>query len=310
MRIFNLIPMRNILSLLVPFLLLTCEPANPTSMKESFDWQGHRGARGLAPENSLPGFQKALEYPITTLELDLALSRDSQLVVSHEPWFSASICSHSDGRPVGEEEEQELNIFQMDYAEVAAFDCGSRIHASFPEQEPVATPKPRLWEVVALVDSICNSRNRAPIRFNIEIKSKPEWDGKFTPGPQVFSQLVLAELERLDIESRSCIQSFDPRVLEAVHARKPDQTLAFLVEYPASLEKHLAPLSFLPEIYSPMHTLLTQNVVDQAHEKGLQVIPWTVNDTQTMRSLIQMGVDGIITDYPNLIREVVENSNH
>jgi len=182
-------------------------------MKSSFDWQGHRGARGLAPENTLPGFQKALEFPITTLELDLAVSRDSQLVVSHEPWFSASICSHPDGRPVGEEEEQELNIFQMAYAEVATFDCGSRAHAGFPEQEPVATPKPRLWEVVALADSICNSRNRAPVRLNIEIKSRKEWDGIYTPGPAVFSELVHAELKELGIEDRACVQSFDPRVL-------------------------------------------------------------------------------------------------
>jgi len=275
-------------------------------MKSSFDWQGHRGARGLAPENSLPGFQKTLEYPVTTLELDLAVSRDSQLVVSHEPWFSASICSHPDGRPVGEEEEQELNIFEMVYAEVAAFDCGSRGHPRFPDQQRLPTKKPLLHEVVALADSICKDQDRPLVNFNIEIKSKPEWDGKYTPGPEIFSRLVLAEVKRLGIEARSCIQSFDPRVLEVIHSRQPAQNLAFLVEDPASLEEHLSRLGFLPDIYSPMHTLLTKNVVVRAHEKELRVIPWTVNDPTTMKSLIQMGVDGIITDYPNLIREVVE----
>ena len=141
--------------LLISVLALSCTPKrqltgiNTSIMPETFDWQGHRGARGLLPENTIPAFLKALEFPkLTTLELDLAVSKDNQLIVSHEPWMSALICSHPDGRPVEEDEEQELRIYEMTLAQIQAFDCGQRGNANFPEQTPQAVFKPTLEAVV------------------------------------------------------------------------------------------------------------------------------------------------------------------
>ncbi len=282
------------------------QKTNNTAMQvpENFDWQGHRGARGLLPENSIPAFLKALEFPIKTLELDVVISRDSQVVVSHEPWMSASICSKSDGTPVSEEEEKESNIFQLKYAEIQQFDCGSRGNKRFPEQTPLRVSKPLLKEVVQQVEAYCLKQSRELPFYNIEIKSRPEWDGLFTPEPQAFARLVIEQIEESDIKSRICIQSFDVRALQEV--RKIDSTivLALLIENTKGLDNNLKELGFTPDIYSPYYQLVSGNLVKETRERGMLLIPWTVNEITTMRGLINLGVDGIITDYPNLISKM------
>lgn len=274
-----------------------------TDMNEiSFDWQGHRGARGLLPENTVPAFLEALEYPaITTLELDLAVTKDSQLIVSHEPWLSHHICSWPDGRPVQEQQIDSLLIWQMTAEEVQAFDCGSRGNERFPEQRPMSVAKPLLADVVRAADQRAAELGRSLPGYNIEIKSRPDWDGTKTPTPAVFARLLLAELDRLGITQRACVQSFDVRALEAIHTQQPEITTAYLVENADSLPVNLDRLSFRPTIYSPYFLLISANLVKEVHERGLRLIPWTVNDTITMESLIELGVDGIITDYPNRI---------
>lgn len=273
-------------------------------ISENFDWQGHRGARGLVPENSIPAFLKALEFSVKTLELDVVISKDSQIVVSHEPWMSASICNKPNGTPVTKEEEKTFNIFQLEYAEIQQFDCGSRGNSRFPEQEAMPVSKPLLYDLVQQVDLYCKSQNRELPFYNIEIKSQPEWDNVFTPDPQIFAKFVLEQIERLGIKTRTCIQSFDVRSLQAVHQIDSTIVLALLVENTSGLDSNLKKLGFTPNIYSPYYQLVSGNLVKEAHNFGMQVIPWTVNDTTTMQGLIGLGVDGIITDYPNLIRKM------
>lgn len=268
----------------------------------SFDWQGHRGARGLLPENSIPAFLKALEFPaITTLELDVAVSRDSLIIISHEPWFSEKICAKPDGEPVGEEEAESLRIYEMTYEEIQGYDCGSRGHPGYPEQEPVAVHKPDLREMVAAVRAYCAENDREMPRFNIEIKSRPEWDGVYTPPVEAFARLLLAEIEELDIHGRTCVQSFDMRALRAVRGMDSTLVTAFLTEHSRPVAESLAELGYTPEIYSPYYPLVTANLVKVVHEHGMKLIPWTVNETETMEMLIGLGVDGIITDYPDRI---------
>jgi glycerophosphoryl diester phosphodiesterase len=268
----------------------------------SFDWQGHRGARGLLPENTLPSFLKALEYPqVATLELDLAVSQDSLLVVSHEPWMSHHICSHPDGRPVEESEEGGLVFFQMPYSLIKQFDCGSRGNARFPTQEAMAAYKPLLSEVVEAAEAFCVAQSREKPRYNIEIKIQPDYDGIKTPGPEAFARLVLEEIERLGIKERACVQSFDVRPLQVLHRLDSTLFLALLIDNPNGVAANLAELGFTPQAYSPYYQLVTDNVVKTAHAHGMKIIPWTVNDTASMKALIALGVDGIITDYPDLI---------
>lgn len=288
------------------FCCSTCHSSktvvSSTKTKFIFDWQGHRGARGLAPENTLPAFLKALEFPrIRTLELDLAVSADNQVLISHEPWMSAAICSTPTGDAVKAEDENKLLLYQLPYAEIAKYDCGRRGNERFPEQQAMAAHKPLLKEVVQAVQAHCAKTKRKLPHYNIEIKSQLAWDGKRTPPPAEFAQLVLQEIQNLGITKSCCIQSFDPRVLREVRAIAPQMTLALLVENRRGMEANVQELGFTPNIYSPYFGLLSTEVVQKAHTMGMQVIPWTVNETNAMQKMIEMGVDGIITDYPNRI---------
>lgn len=268
---------------------------------QEFDWQGHRGARGLLPENSLPAFQKALELGVQTLELDVVISKDSQVVVSHEPWMSAEICSHPDGPPVQEEEAKDLRLLDLSLEEIQAFDCGSRQHPRFPEQVTQATYKPSLREVITLAEAYVKDTGRAPIHYNIEIKSQPSWDEKYTPAPEFFSLAVMQVLIDLDIRERSCIQSFDIRPLQYFHGQYPEQTLAFLSETGQHPRKEFSQLGFIPDIYSPYYKGVDAALIRFCRKKDIRCIPWTVNELQDMERLMELGVDGIITDYPNRI---------
>ncbi len=274
-----------------------------TTKEVDFDWQGHRGARGLMPENTVPAFLKALEYPVTTLELDVVISKDGQVIVSHEPWMSHEICSNPDGSPVLDSLEESLRVLEMDYATIKTYDCGKRGNAKFPEQVPQAAHKPSLRDMVSTIEDHIFKKDRQPIFYNIETKSRPSWYDTLVPQPSVFVDILLKEIEELGIEKRTCIQSFDPATLRLVHAQKPEMTTALLVYNQDGVVKNVDSLGYVPTIYSPYYMLLIDDEIEQAHDMGMQVIPWTVNDLPTMLDLMHKGVDGIITDYPNLIEE-------
>jgi len=267
---------------------------------EKFDWQGHRGARGLLPENTIPAFLEALKYPVSTLELDVVISKDSQVVVSHDPWLSPAICAQPSGEAIPEVDPPAYPILEMDYAAISRFNCGLPA-PGFSEQQSQEVAKPLLAEMLAQVEAHCRETGRDLPRYNIEIKSRPEWDNELTPEPARFAALLLQVVLEAGIADRTCIQSFDVRSLEAVHEQAPGMTTAYLVENQHSLAENLAKLSFQPSIYSPYHQLLDKATVAALHEMGISVIPWTVNEPALMQELIEMGVDGIITDYPNRI---------
>lgn len=301
----NLIQMSRLAHLLpIMLFFFPTDAESQKSIYETFDWQGHRGCRGLLPENTVPAFLKALEFPVKTLELDLAVSKDGKLIVSHEPWFSSEICSHPDGTPVKKSEEKQLNIHQMTLEEIQRFDCGRRGNSRFPEQQAMAAHKPTLEEVVMAVRQWCFENNRFLPHFNIEIKSKPQWDGIFSPGPEEFAKLVLEAIERLKLKDHVIVQSFDVRPLQALHHLDPSIPIALLVENLDSLENNIAKLGFKPQVYSPYYVLLRKKHIRRLHKEGIAVIPWTVNSVKTMKLLRKKGVDGIITDYPNLIEQV------
>ncbi|GMQ81870.1 MAG: glycerophosphodiester phosphodiesterase family protein [Rhodothermia bacterium] len=264
-----------------------------------FDLQGHRGARGLAPENTIPAFVLALDLGVSTLELDVVLTADGDVVVSHDPWFSSRICSHPDGRPVSEDEERDLKIFEMRYEDIAGFDCGSRGNPDFLEQRAIATAKPLLKDVIQTSEAHTDSTDRASVFYNIEIKSAPDRDGVYYSSVAEYAQLLYDVLADQDVLSRATIQSFDPRALEAVKKIDPAVPLGFLVDNDISFSDNLDRLSFTPETYSPHHRLVDTSLVEEAHRLDIKVIPWTVNDEERMKELIAAGVDGFITDYPN-----------
>jgi glycerophosphoryl diester phosphodiesterase len=284
---------------------------HPDNRLSGFDLQGHRGARGLLPENTIPAFLHALNLGVSTLEMDTVINAEGHVVVSHEPWMSARICSHRDGAKVSEDEEQNLRIFTMNDREVAAFDCGSRGHPDFPLQRPMPVTKPLLRDVFAAVAAHaettgCRART-GPVRYNIEIKSQPQYDGIFHPGVDEFASILYGLVKEFGLVAQTTIQSFDTRALEAVHGIDAEISTSLIVDNPGGLQNNLAQLSFTPSIYSPFYGLLDEQQIDAAHAKNVRVIPWTVNDGKTMRELIAMGVDGLITDFPDLGMAVLES---
>lgn len=264
-----------------------------------FDLQGHRGARGLQPENTIPAFLVALDYGVTTIELDLAVTKDKQIVVSHEPWMSASICLKPDSSSITTREEKKLNIFQMTYEEVKQFDCGSKGNNKFPDQQKISISKPLLTDVIVAVEDHIRSFTQYEVDYNIEIKTSLDGDSKFHPTPQEFSDLVYNVIDQYLPLERIVIQSFDFRVLKYWHEKYPEIRLAALVENTKTVYSNLSALGFTPAVYSPYFKLLSKNDVQYLHQHKIRVIPWTVNEEADIQKMQQLGVDGLITDYPN-----------
>ncbi len=281
------------------------EPLAADVANKTIDLQGHRGARGLLPENTIPAFQRALELGVTTLEMDVVINAESQVVLSHEPWISAKICTHPNGRNVTEDEEKSLRIYAMSDEEVAGFDCGSRGHPDFPRQQAMPVSIPLLGDVFQAVATHSSASGRAPVRFNIEIKSSPEGDRVFHPEVREYANILYKVLQEYDILERTTVQSLDPRALEAMHSIDPQVSTSLIISNPHGIKENLARLSFVPDIYSPDYELVDQELIRVAHARNIQVIPWTVNDADTMRTLLGWGVDGLITDYPDLAVEVL-----
>lgn len=269
----------------------------------SFDLQGHRGARGLLPENTIPSFLIALDHDVDTIELDLVVTKDRKLLVSHEPWFHHHISTKPDGTPVSEEEQLNFNIFEMSYVETTAFDVGSRGHHLYPRQQPMAVQKPLLIDAVRAIEEYVSDNNLRTVAYNIETKSTPDLYGIMYPYPDEYAAILAGELSQLNSEfnllDRVIIQSFDPATLIEFRKLMPDVAQAILVNRDEPMEYYLDQLGYTPEIWSPNFRLVTAEIVEQAHEYGMQVIPWTINTVDEMRNQLEMGVDGLITDYPD-----------
>ena len=271
----------------------------------AFDLQGHRGCRGLMPENTISAFMKARALGVATLEMDVVITKDSQVLVSHEPFFNHEISTKPNGEPVTEAEEKLLNIYRMTYEETMAYDVGKKQHPRFAEQEKTAEHKPLLKTVFSVVNDFRRYENIIPQSFyNIEIKCLPEGDGVYHPLPGPFTELVMAVVREAGMEKFVNIQSFDFRVLQYMHAHYPNIRTAALVEADdkTAFAKLLEKLGYIPTSYSPHYSLVTPLLVQQCRAIGMKLIPWTVNDIAEAKRLKKMGVDGLITDYPDRIR--------
>ena len=302
---------------LLAFLFSACsvmpfpsEPAPPDRAPAPpvFDLQGHRGARGARPENTRPAFRHALRAGAVTLEMDAAVTADSQIVLSHEPWMRPALCRRPGGAVIPEGEGKEHALFEMTYDEIARYNCGSRCAPGFPEQQPVAAPKPRLADVLREAEALAAAGGRPRPFYNIETKTRPVWDGRFHPAPETFTRLLIETIAEAGLTRRAMIQSFDARTLRAARRMGFGGRLALLVgrEREGALPAHVEALGFAPDVYSPDHRLVDEAMIQQATERGLPVVPWTVNDPARMRELKALGASGLITDYPARGRFLVE----
>lgn len=281
------------------FYLLIFATAGAQIYIPVFDLQGHRGARGLRPENTIPAFLIALDSGVTTVELDLAITGDKQIVVSHEPWMSAAICLQPDGSEIDPKQERSFNIFEMTYEEMSSFDCGSKGNEKFPDQLKMKISKPLLKDVIIAIEHHIKSNLYYEVDYNIEIKTSPAGDNKFHPAPEVFSDLVYNLIDQYLPLERVVIQSFDFRVLKYWHHKYPDIRLSALIENTRSVDANLRSLGFNPSVYSLNYKLLTKQKVDYLQKLKIRAIPWTVNEIDDMKKMLEWKVDGFITDYPD-----------
>jgi glycerophosphoryl diester phosphodiesterase len=257
------------------------------------------------PENTIPAFLHALEFPVTTLELDVVVSADSQLVVSHEPWVNPDICLDPQGMPIKDKDKFSHNIYKLTVAEISGFDCGILGNPRFPDQKQLSARKPTLRDVVLSVRRHCDSLGRDFPMFNIELKSDPQSYDIFVPPPEKFVEIVLNEIAALDLTQYTVLQSFDLNILREIHRQDSDNIpVSYLSSKMRNLEAAIDKLGFVPAIYSPNYHLVNRKMIRYARDHQIRVIPWTVNRTKAMQRLIQCGVDGIITDYPDRIGEL------
>ena len=269
-----------------------------------FDWQGHRGCRGLMPENTVVGFLEALRYPVTTLEMDLVVSKDRHLIVSHEPWMNPGICIGPGKAKLSRSAKRTTNIYQLTLDEVRQYDCGTLGNEKFPRQKKQSIVKPSFREVVNAVQDYCLQSGRAMPNLNVEIKSKKSWYDAYVPQPEVFVKKVLQEIESLKIRDKVTLQSFDVKVLREIRQQDPEIPISYLTEVSTGIIRAVRILGFTPSVYSPNYRTLRKNTIDEAHARNVKVIPWTINSVELFEKLIGLGVDGIITDYPDLIEKM------
>lgn len=268
--------------------------------------QGHRGARGLYPENTVTGFLEVIKLGVSILEMDVVISKDQKVVVSHESWMNEIFCTKPDGTAIEKNSKEKYNLYKLSYAEIAAYDCGKRSNPEFPSQKNIAEHKPLLSEVISVTETYCKENNLQGPIYNIEIKSEPEGDNLFHPLPDKFVRLVYDEIKKMNSLTSTMIQSFDVRILQAIHKLDEKIKIGLLIENDYSLEKNLELLGFLPSWYNPYFPLITDDLVKELHSRNIQIAAWTVNEIPDMKGLISVGVDSIITDYPDRALELIK----
>lgn len=268
-------------------------------LHQSFDFQGHRGCRGLMPENTIAGFLNALDLGVTTLEMDVVITKDRKVICSHEPWFSHEISQDPNGFAFAEVEEKNHSIYKMTFAETQKYDVGLKPHPRFPDQKNIPATKPLLENVIVESEKHALKQNHLLPFYNIETKCLPETDDIFHPSPEVFCDLLMEVIFKTGISERAIVQSFDMRTLQYIHQNHPQIKLALLVENNLRVAENIESLGFTPDIYSPDFILVSDNLIAFCRSKNMKIIPWTVNELNDMKKLISMGVDGLISDFPN-----------
>ncbi|MES2850961.1 MAG: glycerophosphodiester phosphodiesterase [Bacteroidota bacterium] len=281
---------------------MNSELQNPLLGDRGFDKQGHRGCRGLLPENTIPAMLHALDLGVTTLEMDVSFTKDSVAILSHEPFFNHEITTKPDRSFIDEKDEKNYNIFKMTFAETEKYDVGLKTHPRFPQQKKKSVHKPSLAAMFNAVKTYMQTSKRPFPYFNIETKTMPFSDNVYHPAPAEFVDLLMKVIKEKEMEQWVMIQSFDMRTLQYLHKNYPTIPTVLLIEDydKRTLEDQLQQLGFTPTVYSPDHSLVTKELIEKCHQQNIKVIPWTVNTKEKIEELKAMGVDGIISDYPNL----------
>jgi len=289
--------------LLLLFILATGFLSRAQQQQQSFDVQGKAGCRGIMPENTIAGMTKALELGATTLEMDAVITGDKQVILSQEPYFNHTISLLPNGKPILFKDERKYNIYKMPYSEIKKFDVGSKFHPDFPGQQKFKAYKPLLSETIDSVENFVKQMRMPKPDYSIEARVIRNGAG-FQPDPATHIDLIMQIVKAKKLEKRVIIQSFDMQALRYLHKKYPNIRSSLLIDEKEDLENNLKALGFKPTIYSPYSVLVGKGLVDRCHAMGIKIIPWTVNSTKDIQYFMNLGVDGIITDYPNVMKQL------
>lgn len=298
--------MKNVISVAALALLSlsgckTMQKSNSTANVEfpSFSTEAHRGGRGLLPENTIIAMRHAIDLGITTLEMDTHITKDGKVVVTHDDYLSPSFMLTPEGKEIPKSDAKKYPVYQMDYSLLKQFDLGTKFHSEFPQQQKIKSYIPLLADLIDDVQKY--SKGKKQMFYNIETKCSEKGDGIVNPGPEEFVKLLMDVIEKKGITPYVVIQSFDKRTLQVLHKKYPQVRTSFLVNNKKTVEENLQDLGFTPFIISPAYKMVDAEMIKKCHDKQIKVIPWTVNTQEEIATLKALKVDGIISDYPNLL---------
>jgi glycerophosphoryl diester phosphodiesterase len=277
---------------------------------KKLELHGHRGARGLAPENTWPAFEAGIRNGMTAVELDINLTADNDLIIHHDSFTNSKLCRTDDGQKI-----KPVPIHLLTVKELKKLDCGSLKNEKFPEQEKI--PLTRLLTLtdffLRVAELAKSEENAHSVIFNIDVKFPP----RLTPSDahlEKFAKLLLEQVAKAGMTDRIMVQSFETRLLPFIKEITPKVRTAALFQWsqwpgvsrrtPEMMIQRV--LSIQADIVAPNRKDTNEVLVKLAHQNGLLIIPWTVNEAEEIRSLIRMGVDGIITDYPNRLKTIAD----
>ncbi|WP_316796302.1 glycerophosphodiester phosphodiesterase family protein [Pedobacter agri] len=268
----------------------------------AFSAEAHRGGRGLYPENTIMAMLKTMKIDgITTLEMDTHITKDGNVVVTHDDYLSPAFMLTPDGKEIPKGDAKKYVIFGMNYDELRKFDLGTKPHELFPQQQKSKEYIPLLADLIDSVQLDIKKNKRKQFFYNIETKCNPNEDGITNPVPETFVKLLMDVIEKKKITPYVVIQSFDKRTIQIINKKYPEVKTSFLVANKKSYEENIADLGYKPFILSPVWQMVTEEMVTKAHNDGVKIIPWTANTAEDIKKLKALKVDGIISDYPDVL---------
>ena len=271
----------------------------------SIDLQAHRGGAGLMPENTVSAMKNAMDLGVHTLEFDLQLSGDKQVVVSHDNYFHPRYSMRPDSTLIQKEDPKEY-LYTMPYDSIVRYDVGLRFVERWPGQKKLSEHKPLATDLIDFTEQYAREQGLSPFRYNIEIKSRTgKGEGTLWPEYREFCDKCMEVLLAKGLGDRLVVQTFDVRALEYLHQKYPQVELSYLTEDETEIAQILSQISFTPRWWSPNHEVVTRENVAYCHALGIKVVPWTVDKEDDIARMVECGADAIISNYPDRLIQVV-----
>ena len=272
-------------------------------MTDYVDVQAHRGGAGLMRENTIEAMKHCLDMGVNTLEMDFVLSGDGKVVVSHESYFHHRYTTRPDGSLVQKADPKEY-LYKMTYDQIAKYDVGVRANDTYPDKACVPAVKPLAEDLITFVENYTKENGLSPVRYNIEIKSS-QADGQSINWANYdkLADAIMRLLVKFHLDDRLVVQCFDARTLNYIQPKYPEINFSYLISNKTDLDfdGYMALLKFTPKWLSPHHSLVNEELIAKCREKGMKIVPWTVDKPEDIKRMIDLKVDAIISNYPDRV---------